>query len=150
MLNNYTTLEHTDENETEVTFNMDVSNKGLTVNGRRVTAIQMYASTEGYGDMGVLWEADNDADYTHNTTLLMRDIHSDDANTDTMGKFYWDGEFTDTLRKLLFEAGFSTDAANDVDTSEWGMQEAGRASYDANLCGNEILAVYGKTCTYYD
>ena len=72
----------------------------------------------------------------------MRDIHDSNNNTETMGAFYWDGEFTSTLHTLLLENGFSTAAVEDVCTSEWGMQDVGRASYDAFALNTEILAAH--------
>ena len=82
------------------------------------------------------------SDYKHNTALLMRDISDSNNNTETMGAFYWDGEFTSTLQQLLVEHGFSSAAAADVCTSEWGMQDVGRASYDAFALATEILAAH--------
>jgi C4-dicarboxylate transporter len=54
--------------------------------------------------------------------------------------FYWEHEFDATLKQLLVEAGFSAAAAADVCTSEWGMQDVGRASYDACLIAEEVLS----------
>jgi hypothetical protein len=59
-----------------------------------------------------------------------------------MGKFYWDGEFTETLQQILTDNGFSASAVADVCTSEWGMQDEGRASYDAYTLGEELLNLY--------
>ena len=68
-------------------------------------------------------------------TLLLRNIHSDDEVTAVMGQFYWEGAFTQRLNAILAERGFS---ANTVHTSEWGMQDEGRASYDACELADEI------------
>ena len=62
-----------------------------------------------------------------------------------MGLFYWENEFTEQLKELLAEVGFSDDAIEDVCTSEWGMQDVGRASYDAYTCGEEMLAQHNIT-----
>ena len=71
--------------------------------------------------------------------LLMRNIHDKNYNTETMSAFYWDGEFTETLQSILKENGFSEKSCTDVGTSEWGMQDVGRASYDAFELGEEVL-----------
>ena len=143
MLNsNYFTF---NADEQSVTFEMTVADRGYTVNGRKVTAIALYADRDYTGDLCVLWDAEDDSDYVHNTRLLMRDTNDANSNTETMGLFYWENEFTEQLRELLAEAGFSEAAIEDVCTSEWGMQDVGRASYDAYTCGEEMLALHGIT-----
>jgi O-methyltransferase involved in polyketide biosynthesis len=67
--------------------------------------------------------------------LLVRNIHSEDEVTAVMGKFYWEGAFTARLNAILAERGFT---ANTAHTSEWGMQDEGRASYDACELADEI------------
>jgi len=136
---------HTDAsinyNSTTAYWELDVSNKHLQVNGRTVTALAICASSDGmHGDLAVAWEAEDDSTYKHNTALLMRDMRDSNNNTETMGLFYWEHEFDATLQQLLVEAGFSAAAAADVCTSEWGMQDVGRASYDANLIAEEVLS----------
>jgi hypothetical protein len=76
----------------------------------------------------------------------MRDNSDSNNNTATMGMYYWDGEFTETLQQLLVQNGFSAAAAADVCTSEWGMQDVGRASYDAFEIANEMLAAHNLQC----
>ena len=136
---------HTDASinysNTTAYWELDVSNKHLQVNGRSVTALAICASSDGmHGDLAVAWEAEDDSTYKHNTTMLMRDMRDSNNNTETMGLFYWEHEFDATLQQLLVEAGFSAAAAADVCTSEWGMQDVGRASYDANLIAEEVLS----------
>ena len=136
---------HTDAsinyNSTTAYWELDVSNRGLQVNGRTVTALAICASSDGmHGDLAVAWEAEDDSTYKHNTAMLMRDMRDSNNNTETMGLFYWEHEFDATLQQLLVEAGFSAAAAADVCTSEWGMQDVGRASYDANLIAEEVLS----------
>ena len=140
--NNYFTF---NADEQSVTFEMNVADRGYTVNGRKVTAIMLYADAEYTGDLCVLWEAEDDSDYVHNTGLLMRDTKDANDNTETMGLFYWEKEFDEQLRELLAEVGFSDDAIEDVCGSEWGMQDVGRASYDACVCGEEMLALHNIT-----
>jgi hypothetical protein len=135
--NNYFTY---NADEQSVTFEMDVADKGYTVNGRRVTLITLYADRDYAGDLAVCWEAEDDSNYVHNSRMLMRDIHDTNNNTATMGAFYWENEFTEQLRVLLAEAGFSDEAVANVCTSEWGMQDVGRASYDAYDIAEEMLA----------
>ena len=98
-------------------MHIDLQDKGYTVAGAKVTGVGMI---EG-GDLAVYWEADSDADAV-------------------MEAFYWENEFTDTLKQIIRDAGFSDAAADDICTSEWGMQDEGRASYDAYTLGEEIAA----------
>ena len=140
-IKNVTTL---DGNNVELYIDLAANN--LIVNNCKVTAIAMTAEVDGdefyCGDLAVLWSAADDSNYMDNTSLLMRDTEDTTDNTATMGAFYWEGEFTDTLVLLLEQNGFSAAAANDICTSEWGMQDVGRASYDANLIAEEMLAAH--------
>ena len=127
-----------------VQLEIDLTDKNYSVNGHAVESVTMYVDTDCLGDLAVNWkydEADN-ADYVDSTMLLMRNTNSDDNVTETMGKFYWDNCFEDTLHNILKEVGFSKEAYEDVCTSEWGMQDEGRASYDANAIGEEILQLH--------
>jgi hypothetical protein len=72
----------------------------------------------------------------------MRDNADTNSNTQTMQEFYWEDAFADTLNNILLENGFSKQAVADVSTSEWGMQDAGRASYDAFEIAAEMLALH--------
>ena len=138
---------HTDAsinyNSTTAFWELDVSNKHLQVNGRSVTALAIVASSDGmHGDLAVVWDAEDDSNYVHNTALLMRDMQDSNNNTETMGLFYWEHEFDATLKQLLVEAGFSAAAAEEVCTSEWGMQDVGRASYDACAIADAVRAAH--------
>ena len=116
--------------------------------GVTVTSITMHIGTEcddeywGDGDLAVNWATTG----LQNTgggdmgMLLMRG--SNDEVGTVMGRFYWDNGFTARLRKILIANGFSKEAANDVSTSEWGMQDEGRASYDAYAIADEIRAAF--------
>ena len=73
-------------------------------------------------------------------TLLLRNCNSNDEVTRARGMFYWDAAYTGTLKDKLVAAGASAAAAQDVYTSEWGMQGPGRASYDAYALANEVRA----------
>ena len=125
---------------------IDLSAHSLTINNCKVTAINMTAEVDGdefyCGDLAVLWTAADDSNYVDNTSLLLRDTNDTNDNTATMGAFYWEGEFTMQLMLVLEQNGFSARAAEDVCTSEWGMQDVGRASYDANLIAEEMLAAH--------
>lgn len=139
-------LTKTADNEAQLFINLD--GKGYTVNNAKVESIAMNVTVEENGevyagDLAVNWEAVDDSNYNDgNSTLLMRNIHDENANTQTMSAFYWDGEFTETLQSILKTHGFSEDAVTDVCTSEWGMQDVGRASYDAFAIATEILAAH--------
>lgn len=101
-------------------------------NNVRVESVTMFVSSEqvdedfwGDGDLAVNWD----------TSGLTSDEIADIA-----GKFYWNDEYNARLQNVLLAAGFSSDAASDVATSEWGMQDDGRASYDAALIADEVRA----------
>lgn len=90
------------------------------------------------GDLAVNYNIDglqNDETAQTMGTLLLRNIHSDDEVTAVMGQFYWEGAFTQRLNAILAERGFAT---CNVHTSEWGMQDEGRASYDAYDLADEV------------
>ena len=133
---------NTDENS--VQLYIDLADKNYSVNGHAVESVTMYTDTECMGDLAVNWkyeEADNTG-YVESTMLLMRNNSSEDNVTQTMQEFYWENCFATELEAILLEAGFSTEAVADVFTSEWGMQDAGRASYDANCIAEEMLSAY--------
>ena len=115
-----------------------------------VDSVTMYvtqqANSDGYyydGDLAVNYSIDNlQNDETARTagTLLLRNVNSDDEVTEVMSEFYWERSYNVELRDILLEAGFSADAVADVCTSEWGMQDEGRASYDASSIADEVRA----------
>ena len=121
------------------------------VAGVKVTGVTMHIGTEcdddywGDGDLAVNWVTAG----LQNTgggdmgTLLMR-VSNDEVGA-IMGKFYWEKCFSARLREILIANGFSAEAANDVSTSEWGMQDEGRASYDAYAIADEVRAAFGIT-----
>jgi hypothetical protein len=136
-----TTLENADNS---VQLEINLQDAGYAVNGHTVESVTLYADADCIGDLAVNWayeESDN-AGYVESGMLLMRNNNSEDNITETMGEFYWEHCFDEQLKQILLAAGFSTTAVGDVCTSEWGMQDEGRASYDANLIGEEMLACY--------
>jgi hypothetical protein len=93
------------------------------------------------GDLAVNYNIDtlqNDETAQTMGMLLLRNIHSDDEVTAVMGQFYWEGAFTERLNEILVECGFKT---CNVHTSEWGMQDEGRASYDAYDLADEVRSI---------
>jgi hypothetical protein len=138
-IKNVTTL----ENDYSVHLDIDLTDKNYTVNGHTVESVTMYADTDCIGDLAVNWKCE-DADSTGYTesAMLMRNNSATDNATQTMQEFYWEHAFDDTLAVILADAGFSAAAVADVCTSEWGMQDTGRASYDANAIAEEMFAVY--------
>jgi hypothetical protein len=106
-----------------------------------VTGISMFVAEdedEGCGDLAVTYDISglqNDETARTAGMLLLRNMHSDDEVTTAMGHFYWEGAFTERLNEILAECGFT---ATDATTSEWGMQDEGRASYDAYNLADEI------------
>jgi hypothetical protein len=135
-----------------ISFTVDVSDKGYIVAGVKVLEVGMYASTQNDadegdedsycdGDMYVSWSAEgltNDETAQTMGMLLLRNLHSEDDVTKVMGEFYWEGAFTEQLQSILIDCGFSAEAVDCVSTSEWGMQDEERASYDAYEIANEI------------
>ena len=90
------------------------------------------------GDLAVNYNIDglqNDETAQTMGMLLLRNLNSDDEVTTAMGHFYWDDAFTARLNEILAQHGFT---ANTAHTSEWGMQDEGRASYDAYELADEI------------
>jgi hypothetical protein len=124
--------------EPAVELFIDLTERNLRVNKRLVTSICIHAGETADGELTVNWEAEVDDSYTHNTPMLMRDPDSEDGNTATMGQFYWERAFNAQLKAILIEAGVSEEAADGVTGSEWGMQDVGRASYDACELAEEL------------
>jgi hypothetical protein len=127
-----------------VQLDIDLEGKNYSVNGHAIESVTMYADTDCIGDLAVNWkyeESDNDG-YVDSTMLLMRNNNATDNVTETMGQFYWEHCFEGTLATILSDAGFSKEAVEDVFTSEWGMQDEGRASYDANCIAEEMLTTH--------
>jgi hypothetical protein len=110
-----------------------------------VTGIYMFVASdeeEGCGDLAVSYDIStlqNDETARTMGTMLLRNLHSDDDVTKAMSYFYWDDMFTDRLQAILADAGFNN--VNDISTSEWGMQDEGRASYDAFDLADEVRSI---------
>ena len=124
-------------------LNINLEGKGYTVGGAAVTGVSMFVNKDpeaGDGDLAVTWDIGG----LENTgggdmgMLLMRG--DDDEVGGVMGEFYWNNGFTDTLQTILKQEGFGEEAVEAVATSEWGMQDEGRASYDAYELAEEIRA----------
>ena len=138
------TVTNFNADENSVQLYIDLANSNYSVNGHVVESITMYADTDCMGDLAVNWkyeESDN-AGYEESKVLIMRNNSSDDNVTQTMQQFYWEDAFATELKNILSDAGFSKASVEDVCTSEWGMQDEGRASYDAITLGEEMLACY--------
>ena len=130
--------------DNSVQLEINLADKNYTVNAHAVESVTLYADADCYGDLAVNWayeDADN-AGHTESTVLIMRNNNATDNVTETMQQFYWENCFENTLAEILTDAGFSTEAVADVFTSEWGMQDEGRASYDANCIAEEMLAAH--------
>lgn len=133
-------------------LHINIADKQYEVGGALVESITMYVATaqedgDYYdGDLAVNWSTaglrNNVAARTMGT-LALRDVYSDDDVTEIMQLFYWQHDFDAELRSILHDVGFSKTAANSVTTSEWGMQDEGRASYDACDIAEEVRKVLG-------
>lgn len=100
------------------------------------------------GDLAVNYDISklqNDESAQTMGTMLLRNLHSEDEVTQVMSEFYWEHAYDDELRDILLNAGFSADAVADVCTSEWGMQDEGRASYDAYAIAEEVRKHIAET-----
>ena len=73
-----------------VQLEIDLANKNYVVNGRKVQSVTLYADADCAGDLAVNWEEEDDSNYVHNSSMLMRDIDDSTNNTETMGQFYWE------------------------------------------------------------
>ena len=126
--------------ETEDGYNLCI-NVNEQCGNYTVDSITMFIAKDDEdcsGDLAVSYDIStlqNDETAQTMGTLLLRNIDSEDEVTVAMGHFYWDDAFTARLNAILAERGFS---ANTAHTSEWGMQDEGRASYDACELADEI------------
>ena len=133
--------------ETEDGYNLCI-NVNEQCGNYTVESIDMFVAKDDEdcsGDLAVSYDIStlqNDETAQTMGTLLLRNLHSDDEVTTAMGHFYWDGAFTQRLNEILAECGFS---ANTAHTSEWGMQDEGRASYDAYELADEIRNIMQNT-----
>lgn len=128
-------------------YELYIALENETCAGVAVESISMFIGAvddgEGYycdGDLAVSWSMDglqNDESARTAGMLLLRNVHSEDDITKVMGEFYWEGAFTERLNDILAEKGFTSC----VHTSEWGMQDEGRASYDAYDLADEIRSL---------
>ena len=114
-----------------------------------VESVTMYVTLQeedGYyydSDLAVNYSIDklqNDETAQTMGTMLLRNLNSNDEVTQVMSEFYWERSYNDELAEILLNAGFSASAVAEVRTSEWGMQDEGRASYDANSIADEVRA----------
>lgn len=120
--------------------------------GVLVKSIDMYVSTIKEDDDDDFW---GDSDLTVNWSvegientgggdtgmLLLRGW--EDEMGEIMRLFYSEEAFTDRLREILVAHGFSEEAADNVNGSEWGMQDEGLASYDAYEIADEVRKYFG-------
>jgi hypothetical protein len=113
-----------------------------------VESIDMFIAKDDEGcssDLAVCYDIStlqNDETAQTMGMLLVRNLDSDDEVTKAMGHFYWGGAFTARLNEILAEKGFTN---CNVHTSEWGMQDEGRASYDAYDLADEIRNIMQTT-----
>ena len=115
----------------DIELYIDLKGKGHTLNNAKVESVSMLITLDNiwpFSDLAVNWEAQDD-------TILDNCI----VNSQTLEMFYYQDKFTKTLQNILQNCGFSKEACNDVCTSEYGMQDIGRASYDAYKLNDEIL-----------
>jgi hypothetical protein len=102
-----------------------------TFTGVFVNIITMFVAAEAEDD----WYSDSDLAVVYSTAKP-----GSYTSLDAMNMFYWHDAYTGTLQDKLVAAGFSANAAHNVATSEWGMQDEQRASYDAYTIADEVRA----------
>ncbi len=135
--------------ETEDGYELCITLDNEKCDNYTVESINMFIAKDddyGSGDLAVNYDISglqNDETAQTMGMLLLRNVHSDDEVTVAMGHFYWDGAFTERLQEIIANAGFAS--ASDITTSEWGMQDEGRASYDAYDLADEIRAIMQTT-----
>jgi hypothetical protein len=100
-----------------------------TFTGIFVNSITMFVAAEAEDD----WYSDSDLAVVYSTAGSYTSL-------DAMNMFYWHDAYTGILQDKLVAAGFSANAARNVATSEWGMQDVERASYDAYTVADEVRA----------
>lgn len=89
-----------------------------------IDTISLYVSEDyGAGDLAVTYDL----------------IAGSDSAEAVMVHFYMDEVFNDRLKDILSRCGFSPAAIKGITTSESGMQDEGRASYDGFEVADEIL-----------
>ena len=119
-----------------------------------VESVTMYVTPQeqdGYyydSDLAVNYSTDklqNDETAQTMGTMLLRNLNSNDEVTQVMSEFYWEHSYNGELAEILLNAGFSASAVAEVRSSEWGMQDEGRASYDASEIADEVRAHIAET-----
>lgn len=133
--------------EEQVLLNIPVNQVWNGVSVKDMT-LAINLGDDGYaGDLGVNWEVAGRASKEQPTGLLMRGLPggpADEVGT-IMGRFYWEREFNRHVAAALVAAGFSEKAAAGVSGSEWGMQDEGRASFDAYEIADELAQAMNVT-----
>ena len=128
-----TLREYMQEVEGGWTLCIDLQERDLRVQGAKILSIGMYVSNDeeqwGGEELVVEWSADG---------LTYEEVQ---AVTDAM---YCEQAFTAQLREILHAAGFSKSVAYKTTTSEGGMQEEERASYDGDMLAAEMrMGMFG-------
>lgn len=118
-----------------------------------VESITMFISTDveefednecwGDGDLAVNWSVEGIENTGGGDTGMLLLRGWEDEMGEIMRLFYSEEAFTDRLREILVAHGFSEEAADNVNGSEWGMQDEGLASYDAYEIADEVRKYFG-------
>ena len=101
-------------------------------NGILVKGIGLYVGVCDIGD-GEYVTSDLYVNY-----VLLDD--TDMTMQDAIAFFYYEEGFHDELRTVLLSSGFSAAAVGQVDGTNVGIQDDGRASYDGTELGHEVRA----------
>ena len=88
-------------------------------------------------------EVEEDDDFYDSDLGVNWDMTGVDDLNKVVFDFYRRNEFREQLREILADVGFSAAAVARVDGSEEGMQDDGRASYDANGIADEVRLALG-------
>ena len=105
-----------------------------------VTIERITFTVDIVGEDNDYYNGDLAVHYTH--ALYDESIDDDEQDEAVLGvvESFYDGVYNDVVHKLLAKAGFSAEAAASVESSESGMQDLLRASFDANAIANEVRA----------
>jgi len=123
-------VKYIEEDRNSWSLHVPVSNKFIKspvpITGITIWVPKPPEEVDSAGDLGVMWDTEGlDRDQLH----------------DMMTNLYSKNIFEEPLHQLLATLGFSSVASSSVQVSEWGMQDEGRASYDAFGVAEEIQNV---------
>lgn len=138
-----------EDNEVRIRLDIPVNEQHVIQDARgdahlaTINSITMLVIPGDWTDtLNVNWDASPFEDKKEDFSLLMHNPFSDDDVTRIMLAIYRHGAFTEQLKEILLDNGFSEQATNGICGSEWGMQSSGQATYDAHTVANELCLAH--------